>query len=121
MKGLTLTTKEQNRLQVLNGVLGRLWPVRTAAEVLGVSERQVWRLLAAYLSRFCQSVTLPFLRFCHPGARVGSGALRCCVSGRAVAGWTGGRMARFPCCSAARRREPMLGFTARPLVDHTAG
>jgi transposase len=48
MKGLTLTAKEQSRLQVLNGVLGRLWPVATAAEVLGVSERHVWRLLAAY-------------------------------------------------------------------------
>jgi len=43
-----LTAKEQNRLQVLNRVLGQDWPARTAAEVLGVSERHVWRLLAAY-------------------------------------------------------------------------
>ena len=48
MRGLTLTAKEQNRLQVLNRVLGQDWPARTAAEVLGVSERHVWRLLAAY-------------------------------------------------------------------------
>lgn len=48
MKGLTLTPKELARLHVLNGVLGRLWPVGRAAEVLGVSERHVWRLLAAY-------------------------------------------------------------------------
>jgi len=48
MKGLTLNQKEQARLQVLNQVLeGRLrvWEV---APVLGLSERQVWRVLAAY-------------------------------------------------------------------------
>ena len=48
MKGLTLTTKEQKRLQILNGILERLWSMRETAEVLGVSERQGWRLLAAY-------------------------------------------------------------------------
>ena len=48
MEGLTLTTKEQTRLQVLNGVLARLWPAAQGAEILGVSERHVWRLLAAY-------------------------------------------------------------------------
>ena len=48
MKGLTLTTKEQTRLQVLNGVLEGRWSMRETAEVLGVSERQWWRLLAAY-------------------------------------------------------------------------
>lgn len=48
MRGLTLTAKEQTRLQILNGVLERHWSMREAAEVLGVSERQGWRLLAAY-------------------------------------------------------------------------
>ncbi len=48
MKGLTLTTKEQNRLQTLNGVLEKHWPMREAAKVMGVSERQGWRILAAY-------------------------------------------------------------------------
>jgi len=48
MKGLTLTTKEQTRLQVLNGVLEGRWSMRETAEVLGVSERHGWRLLAAY-------------------------------------------------------------------------
>ncbi len=48
MKGLTLTTKEQTRLQILNGVLEGQWFVREATEVLGVSERHAWRLLAAY-------------------------------------------------------------------------
>jgi len=48
MRGLTLTAKEQTRLQVLNGVLERRWSMTVAAEVLGVSERQGWRLLAAY-------------------------------------------------------------------------
>ena len=48
MKGLTLNTKEQTRLQVLNGVLEGDWSVHQAAEVLGISERHGWRLLAAY-------------------------------------------------------------------------
>jgi len=48
MEGLTLTTKEQNRLQTLNGVLERHWPMREAAKVMGVSERHGWRILAAY-------------------------------------------------------------------------
>ena len=36
MKGLTWTPKELARLEVLNGMVGRLWPVTKAAEVLGV-------------------------------------------------------------------------------------
>jgi len=48
MEGLTLSTKEQNRLQILNGVLERHWSMREVAPLLGVSERQGWRLLAAY-------------------------------------------------------------------------
>ncbi len=48
MEGLTLSTKEQNRLHILNGVLERYWSIREAAPLLGVSERQGWRLLAAY-------------------------------------------------------------------------
>ena len=43
-----MTTKEQNRLQTLNGVLESHWPMREAAKVMGVSERQGWRILAAY-------------------------------------------------------------------------
>ncbi len=48
MEGLTLSTKEQNRLQILNGVLERYWSMQEAAPLLGVSERQGWRLLSAY-------------------------------------------------------------------------
>ena len=48
MKGLTLSAKEQSRLHILNGVLERYWSMREAAPLLGVSERQGWRLLAAY-------------------------------------------------------------------------
>ena len=42
MRGLTLSTKEQNWLHILNGVLERYWLLREAAPLLGVSERQVW-------------------------------------------------------------------------------
>ena len=48
MEGLTLSTKEQHRLQILNGVLQRYWTMQEEAPLLGVSERQGWRLLAAY-------------------------------------------------------------------------
>ena len=48
MRGRTLTIKEQTRLQILNGVLERRWSMPKAAELLGVSERHAWRLLAAY-------------------------------------------------------------------------
>jgi transposase len=48
MKGLTLTTKEQTRLSIMNGVLERQWAVGEAAQLLGVSERHAWRVLAAY-------------------------------------------------------------------------
>jgi transposase len=47
-EGLILSAKEQNRLQILNGVLERHWSMREAAPLLGVSERQGGRLLAAY-------------------------------------------------------------------------
>ena len=48
MEGLTLSAKEQNRLQILNGVLEQHCSMREAAPLLGVCERQGWRLLAAY-------------------------------------------------------------------------
>src|SRR3990172_5193323 len=48
MKGLTLTTKEQTRLSILNTVLERRCSVAEAAQLVGVSERHMWRLLAAY-------------------------------------------------------------------------
>lgn len=50
MKGLTLNQKEQSRLETLNRVLEGQLRVNEAAEVLGVSERHAWRMLAAYRS-----------------------------------------------------------------------
>ena len=40
--------KEQNRLIVLNEVEKGKVVIREATEILGISERQGWRLLAAY-------------------------------------------------------------------------
>ena len=51
MEGLTLSTKEQSRLQILNGVLERYWSMKEAVPLLGVSERQGWRLLASFIGR----------------------------------------------------------------------
>ena len=48
MKDVTLNQREQTRLHVLNTVLEHQLPVSQAAELLGVSERHAWRMLAAY-------------------------------------------------------------------------
>ena len=48
MRGLTLTTKEQTRIQVLNAVLAGEVTAVKAAGLMGVSERHGRRLLAAY-------------------------------------------------------------------------
>ena len=48
MRGLTLSANEQNRLQIMNGLLSGQWCIREAAQVMGVSERHGWRLLSAY-------------------------------------------------------------------------
>ncbi len=48
MKGLTLTQREQGRLQTLNLVLEGRMGGEEAAYVLGLSERHTWRILAAY-------------------------------------------------------------------------
>lgn len=48
MRRLTLTQREQARLQTLNLVLGGEMGVREAASLLGLSERHAWRILAAY-------------------------------------------------------------------------
>lgn len=45
---LTLSKKEQNRLVVMNEVEKGKMVIREAAELLGISERQGWRILAAY-------------------------------------------------------------------------
>jgi len=48
MRGLTLTQKEQARLQTLNLVLEKQMGVGEAAYLLGLSKRHTWRILAAY-------------------------------------------------------------------------
>lgn len=48
MKGLTLSQKEQARLQALNRVLEGKLHIKEAALTMGVSERHAWRLLARY-------------------------------------------------------------------------
>ena len=48
MKDVTLNQREQARLQVLNSVMVYQLPRALVAEILGVSERQVRRILATY-------------------------------------------------------------------------
>jgi transposase len=48
MKELTLNQREQTRLEILNRVLEGLISVTEAGQLMGVSERQAWRLLAEY-------------------------------------------------------------------------
>ena len=48
MRGLTLSSKEQSRLQILNGVMEKHWSMAEASQLMGVSERHGWRLLSEY-------------------------------------------------------------------------
>ena len=48
MKGLTLTQREQTRLQLLNRLVAQQLSTPEAAAILGLSERRTWRMLAAY-------------------------------------------------------------------------
>jgi transposase len=48
MRGLTLTQKEQGRLQTLNLVMEGRLGVEEAAYIMGLSERHTWRILASY-------------------------------------------------------------------------
>ncbi len=48
MKGLTLTEREQTRLQILNRLAAQRIATHEAATILGLSERHTWRMLAAY-------------------------------------------------------------------------
>lgn len=51
MKGLTLSQREQARLQTLNRVLEGKLKVKEAVFTMGVSERHGWRLLARYRAK----------------------------------------------------------------------
>ncbi len=51
MKGLTVSEREQSRVLVLNQVLEGGCSVREAAELMALSERQAWRLVAGYRER----------------------------------------------------------------------
>ena len=48
MRELTLTQREQTRLQVLNRLVAQQLTTREAAAILGLSDRHTWRMLAAY-------------------------------------------------------------------------
>lgn len=48
MKELTLNQKEQNRIMVLNQIERKELRMDKAAVLLGLSERQIWRLLSGY-------------------------------------------------------------------------
>ena len=48
MENVTLTSKEQARLQVLNGLLAERMTLDQAAMLMGVTTRHTRRMLAAY-------------------------------------------------------------------------
>ena len=57
MKGLTLTQREQTRLQVLNRLAVEQMTTGEAAAILGLSERHAWRMLAAYRKEGAAALT----------------------------------------------------------------
>lgn len=53
---VTLNRKEQTRLVALNRVIGGEWTPQRASELLSLSLRQVWRLLAVYKEEGAQAL-----------------------------------------------------------------
>ena len=51
MENVTLTPKEQSRLQVLNSLLAEHLTLDQAATIMGISTRRTRRMLAAYRER----------------------------------------------------------------------
>ena len=51
MENVTLTPKEQSRLQVLNSLAAEHMTLDQAAELMGVTSRHTRRILAAYRER----------------------------------------------------------------------
>ena len=67
MENVTLNQKEQARLQVLNSLLAEHMTIEQASVLMGVSERQVWRILAAYRGRKEQPHSLTVIEVAgHP-------------------------------------------------------
>ncbi len=58
MENVTLTQKEQARLQVLNSFLTEHIALDQAAELMGVSPRHTRRILAAYQERGAAALAL---------------------------------------------------------------
>ena len=57
MKGLTLTEREQNRLQILNLMVEGQLGAMESANLMGLSERHTWRLLSAYRKEGAAALT----------------------------------------------------------------
>lgn len=69
MKGLTLTQKEQTRLRTFNLILEGHIGVGQAANLLGLSERHTWRILASYRKEGVTAMAHGN-RGCHPANRI---------------------------------------------------
>ena len=72
MENVTLTPKEQSRLQVLNSLAAEHMTLDQAAELMGVTSRHTRRILAAYREcQFSWSLGRRFSRTSsHPGSAV---------------------------------------------------
>ena len=58
MEDMTLTQREQGRLQVLNSLLAEHMTLDQAATLMGVSPRHTRRILAAYQEKGATAVAL---------------------------------------------------------------
>lgn len=56
-KLLTMNRKEINRLKVLESLTKKEMIVKTAAETLGLSERQIYRIKARYINQGAYGIT----------------------------------------------------------------
>ena len=114
MKGLTLTQKEQTRLQVLNQVLARELSVGDAAHALGLSERQTWRLLAGYRSE--GATALAHHNRGRPAVNAVSEALRLQVAQLAKTRYEGLNQTHFTELLAEREGIRLARSTVRAIL-----
>ena len=77
MENVTLTPKEQARLQVLNSLLAEHMTLDQAATLMGVSTRHTRRMLAAYREKGDATVAHVHRGRRAPNATPEAGGIRC--------------------------------------------
>jgi transposase len=106
--------KEQTRLQILNAVLSQQCSAVEAAQLIGVSERHLWRLLAAYRKE--GAAALAHGNRDHPPANATSCTLRAQVIALANGRYQGVNHSHFTELLAEREEIVLSRSTVRRIL-----